>query len=56
MRKVLTANEGYIYTNGESYGTIIYLAEDIAPETYYQITLEEYNELNKGVEESVLFE
>lgn len=45
MREVLKANKGYIYTNGEIYGTVIYLAEGINKEGFYQITLEEYEKI-----------
>lgn len=43
-RKVLIAEEGMIYTNGNIYGTIIYLEEGFTEDDFYQITLEEYEE------------
>jgi hypothetical protein len=43
MRKVITATEGYILTDGEIYGTEIYLADGVDGEAFYEITLEEYN-------------
>ena len=43
MREILVANEGYVYTNGEIYGTTIYLAEGKSAEDFYQIPIEEYN-------------
>ena len=42
-RIILTAKDGYIFTNGTDYGKIIYLADSISPELYYQITETEYN-------------
>lgn len=42
-RAVLYAEEGKILTNGEIYGTIIFLADTEDESTYYEITLEEYN-------------
>ncbi len=42
-RIILKAKDGYIYTNGTEYGKIIYLANGINPNDYYEITEEEYN-------------
>ena len=42
MRRVLTANDGMILTNGEVYGTKIYLAEGVDESAFYEITREEY--------------
>ena len=56
MREILVANEGYIYTNGEIYGTKIYLAIGTDKNTFYQITREEYEKiLAEGEEENVLY-
>ena len=44
-RKIIKASEGMILTNGEIYGTIIYLAEGVDENTYYEITKEEYERL-----------
>lgn len=44
-RKILEADEGYIYTDGEVYGKIIYLALDRNEEDFYQITEKEYDEI-----------
>ena len=41
-RIVLKADSGKIYTNGESYGHIIYLAVGEDASEYYQITEEEH--------------
>ena len=42
MRRVLTAHDGMILTNGEVYGTQIYLAEGVDASAFYEITREEY--------------
>ena len=44
-RIILTAKDGYIFTNGTDYGKIIYLANGINPSDYYEITDEEYNKI-----------
>lgn len=44
-RITLTADEGYIYTDGEVYGTVIYLADGVSADNFKQITTEEYNEI-----------
>lgn len=53
MRKSIKATEGYILTNGEIYGTIIYLADGVDESSFYQITVEEYEAKMKAeMEES----
>ena len=42
MRKILTANNGKVLTNGEIYGKVIYLAEGADESKFYEITEEEY--------------
>ena len=44
-RKVLHAHEGMILTNGEIYGTQIYLAEGVDASAFYEITREEYEKI-----------
>lgn len=44
-RKVLYADEGMIYTDGNTYGSIIYLAENMSEDSFYQIPLSEYEAL-----------
>lgn len=44
-RTVLKSREGYIFTNGTDYGKIIYLANGINADSYYEITEEEYNKI-----------
>ena len=43
----LFASEGHILTDGTTYGTAIYLAEDRNKDEFYEITLEEYEEIIK---------
>ena len=50
-RIILTADEGYVYTDGKIYGTVIYLAEGVSANNFRQITLEEYNEIMNAPEE-----
>ena len=42
VRTILYADEGTILTDGTNYGTVIWLAEGVSPDTYYPITLAEY--------------
>lgn len=43
MREKITASEGKILTNGEVYGTTIFLAEGVDKSTFYEIPREEYD-------------
>jgi hypothetical protein len=43
-RKIIKAAENMILTNGEIYGTKIYLANDVDENTFFEITKEEYEE------------
>ena len=43
MRKTIKAREGYILTDGETYGRVITLAEGKGAEHFHEITVEEYN-------------
>ena len=45
MHEVIKAKEGFILTNGEIYGTEIYLAESMTSENFYEITIEEYDSM-----------
>lgn len=41
-RIILQASSGKILTNGEVYSSILDLAEDIDPNTFYEISEEDY--------------
>ena len=49
-RIMLTAAEGKILTNGEIYGSTIYLATGADESAFYEITEEEYIEKQKEAE------
>ena len=38
----LTAKDGMIFTNGETYGRIVYLGTGDSPDNWYEITEAEY--------------
>lgn len=44
-RTVIYAEDGKVLTNGEIYGTLIFLAEDIREEGFYEISKEEYEQI-----------
>lgn len=48
MREILRARDGYVYTNGEIYGKLIFLAIGEDKNNYYEITVEEFQ---KKIEE-----
>ena len=50
MRKILKATDGHVLTNGEIYGTMIFLAEDADASRFYEITREEYEAVFAGGE------
>lgn len=41
-RLIIYADEGKVLTNGETYGTQIFLAENDKPENWHEITEEEH--------------
>lgn len=45
MDNVLTAKEGYIYTNGDTYAYTVRLGINDSAENWYEITEEEYQEI-----------
>lgn len=42
MQEKIVATEGHILTNGEIYGTEIYLGNGVSADQFHEITLEEY--------------
>ena len=50
----LTASEGHILTDGETYGRIVYLASGDEGEKWYEITEKEYNKIMKKKEAETL--
>lgn len=44
-RTILTASAGMILTDGEIYGSKIFLAEGRDPEEFHEIPLEEYEKM-----------
>ena len=50
----LTASEGHVLTNGESFGKIVYLASGDDGDGWYEITEEEYeSKLKKKESEAI---
>ena len=45
MRTSIKARDGYILTNGEIFGTEIYLADGLSGEAFYEIPFEEYEKM-----------
>lgn len=43
--KILYAHDGMIYTNGEVYGVQIHLADGVDRNSFYEITMEEYDRI-----------
>lgn len=45
QRTALYAEEGHVLTDGEVYGTVLFLAEGKSANDYWEITAEEYDEI-----------
>lgn len=56
MRKVIEASEGHILTNGKNFGRKIYLAEGDNGSEYYEISLEEYEQIKAEASEEATAE
>ena len=41
-RNILKADEGKVFTNGETFGTTVYLGKNDSADNWYEITVEEY--------------
>jgi hypothetical protein len=54
VRTVLYADEGTVLTNGTDYGTIIWLAEDVSPDSYYPIPVAEYEAIMAEQNETII--
>ncbi len=54
MRGPIIASEGKILTNGEIYGSTIYLAEGVDASTFYEIPVEEYNKMLEEREQKII--
>lgn len=50
---ILQASENMVYTNGETFGTIIYLSYLDSADNWYQITIEEAEEMKQKKEEEL---
>lgn len=48
--KKITASNGKVLTNGETYSTEIYLGVNDSPDNWYEITEAEYEEIQKANE------
>lgn len=54
MRESIKAQESYILTNGEIYGTEIYLAIGVNKEDFKEITMDEYQKILEKELENIL--
>ena len=52
--KKLTATDGYVLTNGETYSKEIYLGINDKADNWHEITDEEYAEVLKAEEKNVI--
>lgn len=50
MAKILTANEGYVFFNGETGGKTLILGKNETLDNWRQITEQEFEEFNKAQE------
>lgn len=52
-RTILTATDGMILTDGKIFGRTIYLAKDVLPSAFKEITEEEYNKMSAQEHETI---
>ena len=52
MANVLTAREGYVYTNGETFSTVIRLGKNDSADNWHEITEEEAERLQSAETET----
>jgi hypothetical protein len=52
-RTVLYADDGKVLTNGEIYGTQIFLADGESADDYYEISVEEYEEILRAQDDDI---
>ena len=50
----LTASEGYILTDGENFGRIVYLASGDEGEKWYEISEDEYQKILEEAERNTM--
>ena len=55
-RILLVADEGYILTDGEIYGTEIYLGEGVGADNFREIPFKEYEDILAAQEETDLID
>ena len=53
-RKTLNASEGHIFTDGENYGRVVYLAQGVDGSKWYEITDEEYQRILEEKERNTM--
>lgn len=53
---ILTASEGYLLTNGVSYGETVALGVYDSPDNWYEITQEEYEQILAEEEKKLIEE
>ena len=56
MREPLIANNGKIFTDGKTYGTVVYPAEGVDKESFYEIDYAEYEAKTQEEAEAILRE
>lgn len=53
-RIILRASEGHIYTNGETYGRVVYLAVGANATDWYEITEAEYEAEMAEIQQDII--